>query len=95
MHSLDDWLQTKFILFEDGTLQSVVFEGGEIISTERHLDEAGVAFIRDNIRNFVSNAPEIEACDGEAWQFEGPDYYFDLGYIYGTDLIKIANILSR
>ncbi len=66
----------------------VIFEGGGIIATERHLDEAEMAFIRDMIKNYTFDMSEIDVCDGDAWQFEGPDYCFDLGYIYGTDLEK-------
>ena len=88
-----DWRQTKYILFESGTLQSVVFRGSSIIANERQITDEELTFIKDNIEEIVRNTPEIQACDGEAWQFEGPDYYFPLGYIYDTELELIANIL--
>lgn len=93
MHTSDDWMQTKYILFEDGTLQSVVFENRTIIATERTLSPEDLVFVRDNIRTFIYDSPDVQACDGDAWAFEGPDYEFDLGCIDGTKLEKIADIL--
>jgi len=94
LSSIYDWQQTKYTLFEDGTLQSVVFEGRTIYSTERHINDADLRFIRDNIKDLVLDAPETGGCDGDAWQFEGADFSFSLGYIYGTDLEKIVEILE-
>lgn len=93
MHTLDDWMQTKYILFEDGALQSVVFGHRTIISKERTLSPEELSFIKDNIKNFVFNSPDVDACDGDAWEFQGPDFEFDLRYIYGTKLEEIAEIL--
>ena len=93
MHTIEDWQQTKYVLFEDGTLQSIVFEGGSIFAHEKTISEDDMQFIKNNIKKFVYNVPEIDACDGDAWAFEGPDYCFDFGYIYGSDLERIASIL--
>ena len=90
-----DWQQTKYILFEDGTLISLVFEGASIRAYEGCITEDKLRFICDNAKAFVSNAEETAGWDGEAWQFEGPDYSFPLGYIYGTELEKIAEILME
>ena len=94
LSSIYDWHQTKYTLFKDGTLQSVVFEGRSIYSTERHIKDADLRFISDNIKDFVLDAPKTDSCDGDAWQFEGSDFSFSLGYIYGTELEKIAEILE-
>lgn len=95
LSTIYDWQQTKYTLFEDGTLQSVVFEGRLIYATERHINSDEVRFIKDNVKEFVFNAPDLDGCDGDAWQFEGPDYSLQLGYIYGSDLEKIADILEK
>ena len=92
-HTIYDWHQTKYILYEDGTLLSVVFEGGAISSHETILSKEDTTYIKRNIKKFIHETPEIEADDGSAWQFEGPDYEFSLGYIYGSKLEKIAEIL--
>ena len=94
LSSIYDWQQTKYTLFEDGTLQSVVFESRSIQSTERHINDTDLRFIRDNIKDFVLDAPKTGGCDGDAWQFEGPDFTFSLGYIYGADLEIIAEIFE-
>lgn len=94
-HTIYDWQQTKYILFEDGALLSVVFEDESITSYETHLSEEHIAFIKKNIKKFIYDTPEIDACDGSAWQFEGPDYEFGPGYIYGSKLEKIAEILVK
>ena len=95
LQTTHDWHQTKFILFEDGTLQQVIFVGEEIISSEWVLGEEEVTFVKDNIKEFIYNTDEIDACDGDAWCFEGPDFEYDLGYIYGSNLEKIASILEQ
>ena len=94
MHQ-SDWRQTKYTLFESGTLQSVVFRGSSITASERQITVEELTFIKDNIREIVRNTPETQAYDGEAWQFEGPDYYFQSGYIHDTELELIANILQN
>lgn len=93
LQTIGDWHQTKYILFKNGTLQSVVYKGRSIMSFERHIPDNDLKFIEENIKNFIYNTPDIDACDGDVWAFEGPDYCFDLGYIYGSDLEKIADIL--
>ena len=55
--------------------------------------EDDMQFIKNNIKKFIYNVPEIDACDGDGWAFEGPDYCFDFGYIYGSDLERIASII--
>ena len=95
LHTIDDWQQTKFILFEDGVLQTIVFEGRKIRAHERTLREDELMLITDNIKEFIYNTPDIDACDGDTWVFEGPDYCFEYGYINGSDLEFIADILER
>lgn len=91
----DDWHQTKYILFEDGTLQKIVFIGASINSYNVSVSEKDVKFIQKNLEKFIRKTPEIEAYDGSAWKFEGPGCYFRLGYIYGSELEKIAEILNK
>ena len=95
MHAIGDWLQTKYVLFEDGTLQCVVFRGGIIYAYEKTVSDEDLEFIKNNIKDFVYSTPEIDATDGSAWSFEGPDYSFRLGYIYDSDLERIADILRN
>lgn len=95
LSTIYDWQQTKFILYENGMLQSLVFEDRSIRAYERLLDTEELEFIRENIKDYVHSADAVDACDGEAWMFEGGDFSFDLGYIYGTDLERIAEILTE
>jgi len=95
LSTVDDWHQTHYKLFEDGTLQMEVLEGRDRKTIKRHIDEADLVFIKENTKKYIDDMPIIEACDGVAWEFQGPDYTFDLGYIYGTALEKVANILSK
>ena len=83
LSSIGDWQQTKYTLFDDGILQSVVFEGASVSSFEKRLSRDRLKFIRDNIKDFVLNAEDSDGCDGDAWQFEGAGYSYHLGYIYG------------
>lgn len=94
LSNIYDWHQTKYTLFVDGTLQSVVFEGRSIYSTEKQIKDNDLRFISDNIKEFVLSAAEVVACDGDTWQFEGPDFTYSLGYIYVTDLEKIAKLFE-
>lgn len=91
----DDWHQTNYILYDDGMLHEEAFVGREKMATERHLNEVEMAFIKKNAKKYVLAMPEIDACDGSVWKYDGPDFSFDLGYIYGTDLEKIADILEN
>ena len=93
LQTIEDWHQTKYILFKNGTLQSVVYKGSSIMSFERRISDSELKFIEENISNFIYNTPEIDACDGDAWAFEGSDYCFGIGYIYGSELERIASIL--
>ena len=93
LSSIEDWQQTKYTLFDDGILQSVVFEGASVSSFEKRLSRDRLKFIRDNIKDFALNAEDSDGCDGDAWQFEGAGYSYHLGYIYGSELEKIADIL--
>ena len=92
-HTIYDWQQTKYILFEDGALLSVVFKGGEIAAYETNLSAKDTKFIQKHIKKFIYETPEIDACDGSGWQFEGPNFRFGPGYIYGSKLEKIAKML--
>lgn len=94
-HTIYDWQKTKFTLFEDGTLQSVVFAGGTIVAHKRIISNDDLMFIKDNIRSFISRTPELDVYDGDGWIFEGPDYTYDFGYVYGTDLEKIVKIIDQ
>lgn len=85
---------TKYTLFGDGVLQAVKFENLSITATERQLSEKELAYIKKHVKEFALNTEKIEAFDGVAWQFTGADYFFDTGYIYGSDLEKIAKILT-
>lgn len=95
LSTIYDWQQTKYILFENGLLQSVEFKNRTIHADEKLLNDNELGFIRDNAKEFVLAAEEVDACDGDAWKFEGEDFSFDLGYIYGTDLERIADILTE
>lgn len=95
LSTIYDWHQTKYILYDNGLLQSVVFENRSIRSYDRQLDSNELKFIRENVRELVFAADDVDACDGTAWKFEGGDFSFDLGYIYGTDLERIAEILTK
>lgn len=41
----------------------------------------------------IRTAEENDGCDGDAWEFEANGMTFDLGYIYDSELEKIAEIL--
>ncbi len=91
----DDWHKTFYILYDNGDLRSVIYEGAEIREENYRISDGDREFIRENIEYYIRIADEIDASDGDAWEFEAGGYTFDLGYIYDSELEKIAEILLK
>lgn len=95
LHSFDDWQKNFYILYDNGDLRVVVYEGTVITEENYCISDDNLRYVQENIEHFIMSADENDACDGEAWEFESGGTRFDLGYIYGSDLEKIAGILVK
>lgn len=95
LHSKDDWQKTFYILYDNGDLRAIIYEGAEIREEKYRISDANLGFIRENIEYYIRTADENDGCDGDAWEFEANGMTFDLGYIYGLELEKIAKILLK
>ena len=90
----DELGSADYILYEDGRLQKVGYRRRSIGALERHIPEDKLRYIRDNLEEFIRNAPDGYCCDGDRWGICSPlgsVYCMD---IYGSDLEKITKILG-
>ena len=88
-----DWRETKYTLRSDGTLTVVTFEGENITETKCQIPEKDMAYINKHIDKGMEQGTHSCGCDGVAWRFQHRNHECELGYVFGTDLEKIANIL--
>ena len=93
MQCVDDWHKTLYILRNDGNLTIVSYEGETITEYQKKISNRNLSFIRSHIEEYMDSAERIDACDGTAWEIQHGFQLFELGYVYGTVLEKITDIL--
>ena len=89
-----DWGETRFTVFEDGTVTCVNHAGSEDREFMRSLNESDFAFIEEHIGEYMKAEPVLAICDGTTWEFKYRDRHFGPGYVYGIELEEIAEILD-
>ena len=89
-----DWGETRFTVFEDGTVTCINHAGNEDRGFMRSLNESDFAFIEEHIDEYMKAEPVLAICDGTTWEFKYRDRHFGPGYVYGTELEEIADILD-
>lgn len=82
-----------YILRNDGNLTIVSYEGETITEYQKKISNRNLSFIRNHIEEYMDSAERIDACDGTAWEIQHGFQLFELGYVYGSCLEKITDIL--
>ena len=93
-HSIMDWRKTQYILRKDGVLTIITYKSGEITEERKRITPEDLSFIRAHIDEYIDTCEEVNAYDGEAWEIQCGIKVFDIGYVYGTKLEKITDILA-
>lgn len=89
-----DWQESHYVLHKDGTLTITRCVGDEITEVKKTISGKDLAFIQSKIDDYIE-ADASEACDGVAWKVKCGRKTFELGYVYGTKLEVITDILKK
>ena len=92
-HSIMDWRKTSYILRKDGTISFVIYEGEDITEMHGRILDDDLFFIREHIDEYIDQQRDIDACDGVSWSIQYGWKEVEAGYVYGTGLERITEIL--
>lgn len=92
-HSIMDWRKTSYILRKDGTITFVVYEGEDITDMYGRISDNDLSFIQEHIDEYIDQQRDIDACDGVSWSIQYGWKEVEAGYVYGTGLERITEIL--